>query len=129
MKFMLDTNAVIAVQRGVDAKFLKRLRRHRLADVVISSVTLQELYYGAHKSRHVEANLANIDAMRFRVLPYEEHAAVHTGAIRAALFRQPIGPYDAMIAGHARALGLVLVTHNTSEFTRVPQLQVQDWEV
>jgi tRNA(fMet)-specific endonuclease VapC len=45
-----------------------------------------------------------------------------------ALQRQPIGTFDAMIAGHARARGLVLVTHNTREFSRVPQLRLQDWE-
>ena len=128
MKFMLDTNAVIAVQRGVDRQFLKRLRKHRLADVVISSVTLHELYYGAYKSKYVEANLANIAALRFQILPFDEDAARHTGEIRASLYRQPIGPYDCMIAGHAHSLRLVLVTHNTAEFMRVVDLKVQDWQ-
>jgi tRNA(fMet)-specific endonuclease VapC len=128
VKFMLDTNAVIAVQRLANERFLKRLRKQRLADVVISSVTLHELYYGAYKSRHVDANLANIAALRFTVLPFDDDAARHTGQIRAALYQQPVGAFDAMIAGHARAQGLVLITHNTREFSRVPQLRLQDWE-
>lgn len=128
MKFMLDTNAVIAVQRLANERFLKRLRKQRLAEVVISSVTLHELFCGAYKSRQVEHNLANIAALRFAVMPFDDDAAHHTGQIRAALYQQPIGAFDAMIAGHARARGLVLVTHNTREFSRVPQLRIQDWE-
>ena len=61
--------------------------------------------------------------------PFDAAAASHSGQIRASLHRagQPIGSYDLMIAGHARSLGLVLVTHNTREFSRVPGLLVEDW--
>ncbi|GFM58066.1 hypothetical protein PSCICF_42440 [Pseudomonas cichorii] len=60
---------------------------------------------------------------------YDENAAAHTGQLRAELGRAgtPIGPYDQMIAGHARSLGLILVTNNRREFDRVSGLRVEDW--
>ena len=63
------------------------------------------------------------------MLPYDREAAEHTGRIRAELARAgtPIGPYDQMIAGHARSRGLIVVTANTDEFRRVPGISVEDW--
>ncbi|MCV4275955.1 PIN domain-containing protein [Pseudomonas capsici] len=63
------------------------------------------------------------------VSKYDENAAAHTGQLRAELGRAgtPIGPYDQMIAGHARSLGLILVTNNRREFDRVSGLRVEDW--
>ena len=90
-----------------------------------------EPIYGAEKSANPERNLADVEgfAARLDVLPYDEHAAAHTGELRAELARvgKPIGPYDQMIAGHARSRGLVLVTNNVREFERVPGLRVEDW--
>jgi tRNA(fMet)-specific endonuclease VapC len=97
----------------------------------ISAVTLGELVFGAENSQHVEQNLADIEALaaRLEVLPFDNPAAYHFGQIRAALYRtgQPIGPYDMMIAGQARAGGLILVTNNVREFERVPGLLLEDW--
>jgi tRNA(fMet)-specific endonuclease VapC len=64
---------------------------------------------------------------------FDDHAAHHTGFVRAFLANlkpnaQPIGAYDALLAGHALALGAVFVTHNTAEFARVPGLAVEDWQ-
>jgi tRNA(fMet)-specific endonuclease VapC len=97
----------------------------------ISTVTLGELVFGAEHSQQVERNLSDIEAMtaRLEVLPFDNNAAYHFGQIRASLYRagQPIGPYDMMIAGHARSLGLVVVTNNVNEFQRVPGLMVENW--
>lgn len=62
-------------------------------------------------------------------MDYELHAAEHTAQLRAELQKQgkPIGPYDQMIAGHARSLGLIVVTNNEREFERVPGLRVENW--
>jgi tRNA(fMet)-specific endonuclease VapC len=64
---------------------------------------------------------------------FDEQAALRAAEVRASLETkrpnaQPIGPYDVLLAGHALAMGAVLVTHNTREFTRVPGLSVEDWQ-
>ena len=75
--------------------------------------------------------MADIEAMaaRLEVLPFDNKAAYHFGQIRATLYREgrPIGPYDMMIAGQARAGGLILVTNNVKEFERVQGLVLEDW--
>ena len=97
----------------------------------ISAVTLGELVFGAEHSQHAERNLADIEAMiaRLEVLPFDDKAAYHFGQIRAALYRtgKPIGPYDMMTAGQARASDLILVTNNVKEFDRMPGLVLEDW--
>ena len=130
MRYMLDTNVAIHTIRNrpneVRAKFVAQQGR-----MCISTVTLMELIYGAEKSAQTERNLRDIEgfASRLTVLPYDREAAVHTGRIRAELARAgtPIGPYDQMIAGHARSRGLIVVTANTDEFRRVPGISVEDW--
>jgi tRNA(fMet)-specific endonuclease VapC len=66
---------------------------------------------------------------RIEVLHFDDVAAYHFGQIRADLYNRglPIGPYDMMIAGHARSRGLILVTHNAAEFVRVPGLRIENW--
>ena len=91
---------------------------------------MHELYYGAFKSQQVERNVALVDGLRFEVLDYDREDAREAGAIRAQLATQgqSIGPFDILIAGQAKARGLILVTHNTSEFNRVHGLNVEDWQ-
>ncbi|HEC5172441.1 tRNA(fMet)-specific endonuclease VapC, partial [Escherichia coli] len=76
-------------------------------------------------------NLAVIEGFvsRLVVLDYDSAAATHTGQIRAELARQgrPVGPFDQMIAGHARSRGLIVVTNNTREFERVAGIRLEDW--
>ena len=130
LKYLLDTNIVIYTIKNRPRKVRERFTRHQ-GQLAISSVTLMELVYGAEKSPQPERNLRDIDglAARLDVLPYDAAAATHTGQIRAELARQgtPIGPYDQMIAGHARALGLILVSNDAAEFGRVPGLRLENW--
>lgn len=95
----------------------------------ISLVTLMELIYGAEASAAVDLRDVEGFAARQDVLTYDEPAAVHTGQLRAELRRagRPIGPYDEMIAGHARSRGFVVVTDNARHFERVPGLRVEKW--
>jgi len=110
---------------------VKRCFRKHQGEMCISAVTLGELVFGAEHSQQVERNLADIEALaaRLEVLPLDSKAAYHFGQIRAALYTigQPIGPYDMLIAGHARASGLILVTNNISEFQQVPGLLLENW--
>jgi len=130
LKYLLDTNIVIYTIKNRPRQVRRRFQAHH-GRMGISSVSLGELVFGAEHSEQVERNLADIEAMvaRLEVLPFEEKAAYHFGQLRAALYRtgQPIGPYDMMIAGQARALGLILVTNNVKEFGLVPGLVLEDW--
>lgn len=130
LKYLLDTNIVIYTMKNRP----QQVRQHFKAQqgrMGISAVTLGELVFGAEHSQQVEQNLADIEALvaRLEVLPFDESAAFHFGQIRAELYRKgnPIGPYDMMIAGHARACGLRLVTNNVTEFERVQGLVMENW--
>lgn len=130
LKYLLDTNMVIYTIKNRPNQVREAFNKHH-GQMAISSVTWGELIYGVERSSRPEQNLADIESMaaRFDVLPFDEHAANHFGQIRANLYQigKPIGPYDMMIAGHARSLGLVLVTNNMSEFERVPGLMIENW--
>lgn len=130
LKYLLDTNIAIYVIRTRPAAVRERFLQHQRR-LCLSTVSLMELVYGAEKSSQPERNLRVLEgfAQRLEVLPYDAAAAMHTGQIRAELARAgtPIGPYDQMIAGHARSLGLVVVTNNTREFDRVAGLRVENW--
>ena len=130
LRYMLDTNLCIRVLRDRPPGLRERFNAEAAA-LCISSVTLAELLYGAEKSmRPVETRHRVEDfAARLAVLAFDDAAAAHYGDIRADLERrgQVIGPYDLMIAGHARSKGLMVVTGNLSEFTRVAGLRAEDW--
>ncbi len=130
LKYMLDTNIVIYTMKNRPQTVKRRFQQHH-GRMAISTVTLGELVFGAEHSQQAERNLADIESMaaRLDVLPFDDSAAYHFGQIRAALYDmgKPIGPYDMMIAGHARSRGLKLVTNNMQEFERVEGLQLENW--
>jgi tRNA(fMet)-specific endonuclease VapC len=130
MRYLLDANAVIALLNDTASPVARRVRRHVPRDIAVSAVVIHELYYGAFKRQRVEKNVARVNALRFPVLEFDQEDARHAGEIRAHLASKgtPIGPYDVLIAGQARARKLTLVTHNTTEFQRVPGLKVEDWK-
>lgn len=129
MKFLLDSNAVIALMKG-HSGFLTRLRQHQPRDFGIPAIVAHELFYGAYKGQRTAENLARVDALQFEVLDFDREDARQAGELRAQLAAAgtPIGAYDVLIAGQALARGLTLVTHNTGEFQRVPGLRIEDWE-
>jgi tRNA(fMet)-specific endonuclease VapC len=130
LKYLLDTNIVIYTMKNRPQQVRSYFKAQQ-GRIGISSVTLGELVFGAEHSQQVERNLADIEALtaRLEVLPFDDAAAYHFGQIRAELYRigRPIGPYDMMIAGHARACGLKLVTNNVKEFKRVQGLIIENW--
>lgn len=129
LRCMLDTDVCIRVLR--DHPPSDRARFNAEAGVLcISAVTLAELLHGAATSDCPAEKHHEVERLtaRFDVLPFDEEAAGHFGGIRAALERQGrvIGPYDLMIACHARSRGLVVVTGNSGEFSCVPGLRCED---
>jgi len=130
LRYLLDTDICIYVIKNRPPG-LRDLFNQRSEQLAISTVTLAELHYGAEKSERRQQNLDVIEgfAARLEVLAFGGKAAVHSGQIRAELAGQgtPIGPYDVMIAGHARSEGLIVVTNNTREFQRVAGLRVENW--
>ncbi len=130
LTYMLDTDIVIYTMK-TKPEAVREAFNARYGQLAISSVTLMELIFGAHKSANPARNLREVEgfAARVEVSPYDFDAAAHTGQLRAELAKlgTPIGSYDQMIAGHARSRGLILVTNNVSEFSRVSGLRIENW--
>jgi tRNA(fMet)-specific endonuclease VapC len=130
MRYLLDTNAVVDLLNNTTSPIAKRTRREKPDDVVISALVAYELFYGAFKSQRASKNVALVDALQFAVLEFDKEDARRAGEIRALLVAKgtPIGAYDVLIAGQALARSMILVTHNTREFKRVPGLRIEDWQ-
>lgn len=131
MKLLLDTNICIYIIRQQPAAVLQRFLEYEVGDIGISSITLAELRYGVSKSIHQDKNAKALDEfiIPLEVVPFDEAAAHLYGEIRATLERAgtPIGAMDLLIAAHALALEIPLVTNNTREFARIPDLNVINW--
>jgi len=128
--YLLDSNAVIAMLRG-HAVLTKRLRERKPDEFAVPAIAAHELYYGAFKGQKADENVPRVDAIPFRVLEFDREDARCAGELRAKLrlAGSQIGPYDMLIAGQAISRSLILITHNTREFSRVPLLQFEDWEL
>lgn len=131
MIYLLDTNICVAIIRKRPAHVLKRLQQQVPGSVGVSTITVAELAVGAAKSVQPEQNAVALDQflLPLDVYEFDYRAAQTYGQIRAELERQgiPIGSMDLLIAAHAISRGLVVVTHNTRHFERIPGLQLEDW--
>lgn len=131
MQYLLDTNICIYIARRSPPEVLSRLERLKPGDVGMSIITYLELVCGACKSRRVQSNLEAIERLsgHVPVLPLDVPVARRYGQIRTELEKRgsPIGAYDLLIAAHALAGGLTLVTNNIREFRRVAGLRVENW--
>lgn len=134
MSYLLDTNACIALINGKPASVRARFEKavEAGAQVLVSSVTAFELWYGVAKSARPEANAMAVEtffAGPVRLLAFEEEDAKRAGAVRAVLEMagKPIGAYDVLIAGQALRHKVALVTANAREFGRVKGLVLEDW--
>ncbi len=130
LRYLLDTNLCIRVLR--DRPRGLRVRFNAEAEALcISTIVLTELLHGAERSAKRTENRREVEhfAARLDVLPFDSDAASHSAEIRASLERrgQSIGAYDLLIAGQARSRGLVVVTGNLGEFSRVEGLRSEDW--
>ena len=130
LRYMLDSNVCIHAMRNPDTRLKDRLKQHD-GKLCISTITLHELIHGAERSRRPEYQRELTDDLvsLLEVRTFDSAAADHSGNIHATLAKagQVIGAYDMLIAGHARSLGLKLITGNLREFNRVEGLRCEDW--
>ena len=131
MRYLLDTNICIYTIKHKPPEVIQRFLSHDPSELCISSITYAELMHGVEKSMAAERNRIAITMFLspISVLNFDTYAAEEYGKIRAYLERKgtPIGPMDILIAAHAKAEDLILVTNNTREFERVEDLEVEDW--
>ncbi len=133
LKYMLDTNICIYAIKNKPIEVIKNFLEHDPNEICISSITYAELMHGVEKSQLADRNRAAIMFFisTIDILDFDVYAADVYGKIRADLERKgtPIGPLDMLIAAHAKAEKLIIVTNNTREFLRVDGLEVEDWTI
>jgi tRNA(fMet)-specific endonuclease VapC len=132
MRFLLDTNTCIAVMRH-HALVTQRMAAVAPGDCAISTITSYELFTGVEKCADPAKELAKVSLLLATIpqLAFDDPAAREASRARALLEAagRMIGPYDILLAGHALAGDLILVTANTGEFSRVPKLRWENWQV
>jgi len=131
VRYVLDTNTCIYALK-LQGRVVDTMRRHAPDDLAVTIVTVAELWFGARKSARPAATRREIDAFLdpLAVFPFDHAAAEAYAELRLAPSERagrPIGERDLLIASIASARGLTVVTHNLSEFARVPRLRSEDW--
>ena len=132
MVLLLDTDICVYLIREKPRSILDRFNQHAVGDLGISVITLAELEYGVSKSSKPAKNKEALDQFvaPLDVAAFDRSATAAYGKLRAMLEKkgQSIGAMDLLVAAHALALDVRLVTHNVREFGRVPGLRVETWE-
>jgi len=129
LEYMLDTDSVSYALRG-EGNVGTRILDHKPSELCISAITLGELRFGAHKRdskklhKLIDTFTASVSPQDFDVDAADEYGRL---ALELASRGTPIGVFDAMIAAHARARKLTLVTNNEKHFRKVPGLQNENW--
>ncbi len=113
-----------------DRQLRLKIRQQPSGTFFVPSIGLAELWYGVMNASAPPALVARLRAVDIPVLEFDHDDARCAGEVRSLLRQagQPIGAYDVLIAGQALARDLTLVTHNVREFSRVPNLRIEDWE-
>ncbi len=131
MKCLLDTNICIYIIKRKPLDVIERFNQFKISQIGISSITLSELLYGVSKSSKPEQNQIALTQFiaPLEILSYSDDAAHHYGPLRAHLEKQGtlIGSLDMLIAAHALSINCTLVTNNEKEFSRIPNLKINNW--
>ena len=131
MQFLLDTNICIYIIKRKLQQVLERFQAIDLSAISISSISVAELEYGIYKSQRPEQNRIALAQflLPLEIVPFDERATEVYGQLRATLERQGtvIGAMDLLIAAQAKTFGLILVTNNVREFSRIQDLVIQNW--
>lgn len=131
MTHLLDTNTCIYIINRKPPAVLERFKQLQPGSLGVSSITVAELKFGVYKSTWVKQNLEALEMflLPFMIADFDDAAADYYGKIRASLQTAgtPLGSLDMLIAAHALALEVTLVTNNTREFSAVGGLPLEDW--
>jgi tRNA(fMet)-specific endonuclease VapC len=131
--YLLDSNTCIQFLNGRSDHVRRRLMGTKPSMIKLCSIVKAELLYGASRSKNASAAMARLEAFfaPYESMPFDDAATAEYGHIRGHLADAgtPIGPNDLMIAAICRCRQLILVTHNNREFSRVPGLLMEDWEL
>ena len=131
MRYLLDTNTCIYIIKRSSERLMLRFKRLRVGDVGVSAITACELQFGVSHSSQPEKNQRALTEFLgpLEILDFPATASAVYGEIRARLqwAGTPIGSYDLLIAAHAVHGDLTLVTNNVREFSRVPDLRIENW--
>ena len=127
--YMLDTNMCIYLMKHQPEQVAKRFAQCYVGDVVMSAITFAELEYGVTVSQNSERERKNLVALvqDIEVAPFDARAASAYGPIREATRDRKKDQLDKLIAAHAVALGVVLVTNNERDFVAYPRLEIENW--
>ena len=132
--YLLDTNILSYFIKGINPALTRRMAKATQAQTIVTSVNCRaELRYGQGLMAQDDKRRTLVDLLLLELpaLPWTTAAADSYGEIKALLKRRgiPIGEMDTQIAAHALAEDLILVTHNTRHFDKVPGLKVEDWMI
>jgi len=130
--YLIDTNTCIFLKNKKPVHVLEKLKSVLNQNVFVSSLTIAEMQFGVYNSQNIEKNRISLTEFLapFQIIEFDDRDAEYFGKIRAELKQRGelIGPYDMLIAAQAVARKLILVTNNTKEFARVPDLVFEDWK-
>lgn len=127
--YMLDTNMCIYLMKHQPEQVAERFARCYVGDVVMSAITFAELSYGVSVSQNSARERKNLASLieEIEVAPFDARAATAYGPIRAATRERKRDQLDKLIAAHAVALNVVLVTNNEKDFSVYPGLKLENW--
>ena len=132
MTYLADTNACIVLLRQMDRQLVARWQATQASEIVLCSIVVYELRHGAQRSSDPIREHSKLDLILTPLasLPFDDSCVMRCAEIRHALEGKGtvIGPHDLQIASIALQNGLILVTHNLREFSRVPGLICEDWQ-
>lgn len=133
MIWMFDTDIMIYLinRRPGYERIARRMSGRSPGELLLSAITVAELRFGAANGEFRKENEAALDEILdfFQLEDFPTDAAPDFADVRVALLSKgkPIGPYDTLIASHARSLRATVVTNNEREFRRIPGLPVENW--
>lgn len=128
-RYMLDTNMCIYLMKHQPEAVARRFAQCYVGDVVMSAITHAELAYGVSVAANPERERANLAALveDIPVLAFDAPAGLAYGPIRLATRARKTDALDKLIAAHAVALGVTLVTNNVKDFAKYPGIVIENW--